>query len=76
VKDAFRAYNNIYESVEDHGRFLRENARYAAAFNHTNNPDEFARAIHRAGYATDPAYSTKLINIMKKYDLYRFDLNQ
>jgi flagellum-specific peptidoglycan hydrolase FlgJ len=76
VKDAFRAYNNIYESVEDHGRFLRENARYAAAFSHTSNPDEFARAIHRAGYATDPAYTTKLINIMKKYDLYRFDLKQ
>jgi flagellum-specific peptidoglycan hydrolase FlgJ len=76
VRDAFRAYNNIYESVEDHGRFLRENSRYAAAFNHTSSPDEFARAIHRAGYATDPAYTTKLINIMKKYDLYRFDLKQ
>ena len=76
VKDAFRAYNNIYESVEDHGRFLRENARYAAAFDHTNNPDESARAIHRAGYATDPAYTIKLVNIMKKYDLYRFDLKQ
>lgn len=74
IKDAFKAYNNIYESILDHGRFLRDNARYAPAFKFPDNPQEFARRIHAAGYATDPAYSTKLINLMNKFNLYQYDL--
>jgi flagellar protein FlgJ len=30
-------------------------------------------AIHRAGYATSPTYARKLIRIMRRYDLYRYD---
>lgn len=74
VNAAFRAYNNVYESVADHDRFLTDNKRYAPAFKHTDNADQFTREIHKAGYATDPAYTTKLVNLMKKYNLYRFDL--
>ena len=33
----------------------------------------FARAIQDAGYATDPAYALKLIGLMDRYNLYRFD---
>ena len=33
----------------------------------------FAHAIHKAGYATDPLYASKLIDLMKTWDLYRFD---
>jgi len=72
VNDGFRAYHDVFESVEDHGLFLRENARYASAFR-TGDAKEFARRIHAAGYATDPGYSDKLIRLMDKYDLYRFD---
>lgn len=74
VNDAFKAYHNIFESVDDHGRFLKENQRYSAAFQVPNDAREFARRIHAAGYATDPAYSTKLIRLMDKYDLYQYDL--
>ncbi len=73
VNAGFKAYNNLYESVMDHGHFLADNARYAAAFK-TSDPNEFARRIHAAGYATDPAYSTKLINLMTKFNLYQYDL--
>ncbi len=76
VNDAFKAYHNLYESVMDHGRFLADNARYAAAFKVTNDPQEFARRIRAAGYATDPAYATKLINLMNKYNLYQYDQPQ
>ena len=33
----------------------------------------FARAIQADGYATDPELRRKLIKLMDRYDLYRFD---
>jgi flagellum-specific peptidoglycan hydrolase FlgJ len=70
---AFRAYDSISESFIDHGLFLVENGRYAAAMSVKNDPRQFARAINQAGYATDPAYASKLIGLMDRYDLYRYD---
>ncbi|MDY7231355.1 glucosaminidase domain-containing protein [Hyalangium rubrum] len=73
VNANFRKYNSPAESFADHGKFLRDNRRYANAFNHTDNAAQFAREIHKAGYATDPEYSNKLISIINKYGLDRFD---
>ncbi|HLZ30863.1 MAG TPA: glucosaminidase domain-containing protein [Chloroflexota bacterium] len=70
---AFRAYTTIAESFVDHGRFFMENARYAAAMAVKNDAQQFAREVNRAGYATDPAYASKLIGLMDRYDLYRYD---
>jgi flagellar protein FlgJ len=69
----FRVYRSALRSFNDHGRFLVVNPRYQKAFRYTGNPNRFAREIHRAGYATDPNYSRKLISLMRKYNLYRFD---
>lgn len=74
VDSAFKAYHNVFESVVDHGRFLRDNPRYSDAFQAERDPREFARRINAAGYATDPSYSSKLIGLMNKYNLYQFDL--
>lgn len=71
--DTFRVYASAAGSFRDHGRFLTVNSRYRPAFDHTDDPDRFAREIHKAGYATDPSYSDKLIGLMRQYDLYRFD---
>lgn len=71
--EPFRAYNTAEESFVDHGRFFQENGRYAAALAARGDAKQFAREINRAGYATDPAYSSKLIGLMDRYDLYRFD---
>jgi flagellum-specific peptidoglycan hydrolase FlgJ len=71
--EAFRAYNTVAESFVDHGLFLVENGRYASAMAARDDPRQFAREINRAGYATDPAYASKLIGLMDRYDLYRFD---
>lgn len=73
VREPFRAYNNMAESFIDHGRFFLTNSIYATALKYVNDPREFARQIHRAGYATDPKYSDKLIALMDKYNLYQFD---
>ncbi len=70
---SFRAYHNAAESFVDHGQFFLENGRYAAAMAARRDPRQFAREINRAGYATDPAYASKLIALMDRYDLYRYD---
>jgi flagellum-specific peptidoglycan hydrolase FlgJ len=74
VSQPFRKYNSVAESLIDHGMFFVENARYHRALLAGDDPDEFARRINQAGYATDPAYAAKLISYMNKYDLYQWDL--
>lgn len=69
----FRVYETVADSFSDHGRNLYENPRYAEAFAHTDDADAFIREVHKAGYATDPAYTDKIIGLMEQYDLYRFN---
>ena len=73
VSARFRSYRSLGDSMRDHGQFLRANSRYAPAFAFSRDPNGFAHAIAKAGYATDPAYADKLIGIMRSNDLYRFD---
>ena len=72
INDNFRKYNSWQESIEDHGRLL-QNSRYARAMAVKNDPDQFARELQRAGYATDPEYASKLISIMKSNNLYQYN---
>src|SRR5436309_11377623 len=72
--EPFRKYSNVVESLVDHGRFFLENSRYRHALEAKNDAREFARRINAAGYATDPAYASKLISYMDRYDLYQYDL--
>ena len=69
----FRVYIDPAESFRDHSNQYATLPRYAPAFAHVNNPDQFAIAIHRAGYATSPTYAQNLINLMRQHNLYRFD---
>lgn len=63
VYGIFRAYNSAADGFTDHGRFLKDNKRYEKAFS-TSTPEAFITEVHRAGYATDPSYSSKIINLM------------
>jgi hypothetical protein len=73
VQAPFKAYFTLEQSIDDHGTFFTRNRRYAGAMAVANDAQAFARAIQEAGYATDPNYATKLIGLMDRYDLYRFD---
>jgi flagellar protein FlgJ len=70
---SFRAYRDGIASFSDHGRLLATLSRYRPAFRYTHEPDNFARAIARAGYATSPVYARNLIALMKRYHLYQYD---
>lgn len=70
----FRKYKSFSESVADHAKFLSDNPRYTKYGVFTAKTyAEQAKAIQRAGYATDPKYAEKVISTIKAYDLARFD---
>lgn len=73
VDDYFRAYNNIEESFRDHADFLLLRERYAPVRRVMTSPVQGAWELKRAGYATDPRYPHKLIDIMKRYELFKLD---
>ena len=73
VQAPFKAYYTLEQSIDDHGRFFVVNHRYANAVAVNTDPKAFAQAIQADGYATDPNYASKLIRLMDKYNLYRFD---
>ncbi len=73
IIDSFRTYATPTDSFRDHGHFLASNNRYAKAFVYTTDPDQFAREIALAGYATDPGYADKLITLMHRFDLYQYN---
>lgn len=72
--ECFRAYKSAYESYDDHSRFLASSQRYASLFK-LNKKDYkgWARGLKAAGYATNPQYANKLIEIIQLYKLYEYD---
>jgi flagellar protein FlgJ len=71
--ESFKVYTSVLDSLRDHSLTLSSMKRYATAFTYAANPNQFAAEVHRAGYATDPNYTSLLTGIMGKYDLYRYD---
>ena len=67
----FRAYHDIAQSIEDHGKLLATSGYYTAAMAVRQKPDSFAQALTGV-YATDPSYGTNLISLMQRFNLYRF----
>ena len=75
IKDGFRKYNTWQESIDDHASLVSGWIYKPAwdAYQSNHDANAFARGIHQAGYATDPEYANKLINLMQSYNLYEWD---
>ena len=61
----FRAYASPAESLADYVDFIHRSPRYAGALQAGGDDQAYIRAIHRAGYATDPDYADKVISILR-----------
>ena len=72
VTALFRAYDSWAESVADHSALLTGAARYKAVIGERDYKTA-CRAIKAAGYATDPKYPDKLIQIIESYGLTAYD---
>ena len=72
INDAFRAYPSNYESIVDHGRFLKENSRYSNLIGQKDY-QTVTRLIRQDGYATDPQYTNTLNRVIQQYNLTAWD---
>ena len=72
--ECFRVYSDAKESYEDHSQFLARQSRYASLFNlSTSDYKGWARGLKQCGYATNPQYANKLIQIIELYKLHEYD---
>ena len=74
ANECFRAYDTAFDSFEDHSRFLASGQRYRSLFSlKTTDYKGWARGLKAAGYATNPQYADKLIELIQLYKLYELD---
>ena len=73
-QECFRKYDNSSNSFRDHSEFLANRKRYANLFKlRKDDYKAWAKELRRAGYATDKKYPQKLIDLIERYELYKFD---
>jgi len=63
-KANFRVYDSIASSFEDYVGFLKSNPRYQQALEKVADSREFLSGLQDAGYATDPGYAEKIMDII------------
>ena len=74
AQECFRKYAEAKESYADHATFLVNRTWYADLFKlEKNDYKSWSKGLKAAGYATDPKYAEKLIGIIERYQLNRFD---
>ncbi len=71
-KDFFRKFQNPWESWREHSKLLAS-GRYKKLKKYGRDYRQWAYGLKSVGYATDRTYAEKLIGIIERYDLNRFD---
>ena len=73
TKSVFRAYDTVADSVHDYMNLICNNKRYKKA---VCNVDYISTAMYiaKCGYATDPSYADKIISIIEKNNLRKYDM--
>ena len=64
--EKFRAYDSYADSFKDFANLMRNTPRYDNVMANLDNVQGYAKAMQKAGYATDPNYAEKLTNVIKK----------
>lgn len=68
-RTCYRKYRSAHDSYTDHSRFLKAK-RYESLFTlEITDYRGWAHGLKRCGYATDPLYAEKLINMIETYGL-------
>ena len=60
---SFRKYPSVEQSFNDYVSLITGSERYQSALDNAGNPEAYVNELHKAGYATDPKYGTKILSI-------------
>jgi len=63
INAAFRAYKDVGAAFDDYVDFIQGNPRYERALQRAADPRAYVQELQRAGYATDPSYARKILQI-------------
>ena len=74
AQECFRKYEHPSESYRDHSLFLTSKPRYSSLFKlDKGDYESWAKGLKSAGYATDVKYPEKLIGLIERFELYKYD---
>ncbi|MBL1140466.1 MAG: flagellar assembly peptidoglycan hydrolase FlgJ [Proteobacteria bacterium] len=62
----FKVYESYKQSFEDYVDFIKSNDRYQTVLKNNDSGETYIKALQDAGYATDPQYANKVINIVQR----------
>lgn len=72
IQAPFRVFDSIEQAFDRLGELLANRSPYAAARQHTRDPDAYARALE-GHYATEPGYGESLVGMLRDNDFYQYD---
>lgn len=77
IEDYFKVYPSWDASMESHAQLIYHGTSWDANFYDAvlagSNYVEQAHGLQEAGYATDPDYANKLIEMIEAWELYQYD---
>ena len=71
VEQPFRAYASLEQAMNDYVNLLQGSARFRSAIGTGRDTGAFANGLARGGYATDPAYASKLAAVADRVRVLR-----
>lgn len=77
INGRFRSYSDFRESMKDHALLLVNGTTWnSAQYQQVISSKDYIEAavsLQTDGYATDPGYTTKIIHVIQKYNLMKYD---
>ncbi|OHX11573.1 flagellar assembly peptidoglycan hydrolase FlgJ [Chromobacterium sphagni] len=61
--ETFRSYDSYADAFSDYAKVLKGSSRYKNVLNQGQNMYGFAQGLQAGGYATDPRYARKLVDV-------------
>jgi uncharacterized FlgJ-related protein len=75
IASKFRKYTSAESSFKNHSDFLMTRNHYKPLFKYSRtNYEDWAYGLRECGYSTEKTYGAKLIEIIHRFDLYKFDV--
>ena len=74
LQECFRKYERVEDSYNDHSLFLTSRPRYAGLFQlNVMDYKAWAKGLKAAGYATNPKYAERLIDLIERFNIAQWD---